>query len=466
MQTPIDHGSRHNFITDPAAGALFFLAMYGPLIVLIPFALRKIIDRRFSALSAVFVFLFLLGLGGTTPLPRWLFGAGWEWLTYDRFALWATLILLPFLGVLMLRWARPWQRVNVHAYPSFSTIGVVALFFRDPVSHRSKLDLDNAVFGSWSSFPFWSACIPTILPTQPNPVDMQPIVQYLAQGDRSQWRYLTFGFGDQFAYLNRLTSATTIDGSYHTARTLPELRSSGIGSINSVYWLAKDLKPLDPILKSSGKYGVRWGFVDNPAYVPALMRNGWIEDLVLSNGIQVWENPAAALPAPTPAPADQPLESFSWGTLPILALAIATGLAGLRLRPALAVQALEKIYTFAIGLLPIGLVLWYFRPLTNINYPGVYFAYDNAGVFLSDAIALIAVLAWMLSKWFRYEDEPHRQTGSRFFSLANWLNFDCPLGFRALLPGIAQHPLVKRLAGVVISQPAPLAGVRPVFISA
>ena len=421
MQTPIDHGSRHNFITDPAAGALFFLATYGPLIILIPTALRKITDRRFSALSAVFVFLFLLGLGGTTPLPQWLFGAGWAWLTYDRFALWATLFLLPFLGVVITPSVQPGlERVNVHLIPPFQRLAW-SRYFSGIRSLIARNRIWTAFFGSLVVFSILVSNFPTILPTQPNPVDMQPIVQFLAQGDRSQWRYLTFGFGDQFAYLNRLTSATTIDGEYHTARTLPELRSSGIGSINSVYWLAKDLKPLDPILQSSGKYGVRWGFVDNPAYVPALIRNGWVENSVLSNGIQVWENPAAVLLAPMPVPVDNPLESFSWGTLPILALAVTTGLAGLRLRPALAVRALEKVYTIAIGLLPIGLVLWYFRPLTNINYPGVYFAYDNAGVFLSDAIALIAVLVWILTRWFRNADEPDSHEATKFFSLASWL---------------------------------------------
>jgi hypothetical protein len=44
--------------------------------------------------------LFSLGLGGTTPLPRLLFGANWAWLTYDRFSLWAGLALLPLAGLL------------------------------------------------------------------------------------------------------------------------------------------------------------------------------------------------------------------------------------------------------------------------------------------------------------------------------------------------------------------------------
>lgn len=425
MQTPIDHGSRHNFISDPGAGAFFFLSVYGPLVILIPFALWNILDRRFTALSSAFGVLFLLGLGGTTPLPRWLFGAGWEWLTYDRFSLWATLVLLPFLGIFLARHEQDPQE-SVIRTPLRSQrqtwIRVLSDLRNLIVSNR----LWFIVFGPLAGVSILVALFPTILPTQPRPVDMQPIVQFLAQGDRSQWRYLTFGFGDQFAYLNRLTRATTIDGSYHTARTLPELRYSGIGQIDSAYWLSYSLDLLDPILKASGKYGVRWGFVDKPIYISALIRNGWEKSTVLSNGIQVWENPAAVFPTPMPTPVDNPLESFSWGTLPILALVVTAGLAGLRLRPTFTMQALLNIHKFAIGLLPIGLVFWYFRTLTNINYPRVYFTYDNAVFYLSDAFALVAVYAWVMTRWFRPMDGPRGKNAKKLFPLANWLSSIVP----------------------------------------
>ena len=92
MQTPIDHPSRHNFFSDPLAPAIFFWPMYGPLVVIIPFLfpLRKW-PLRFLGLIISFIILFILGLGGTTPLPRLFFGDAWEWLTYDRFAFWACL---------------------------------------------------------------------------------------------------------------------------------------------------------------------------------------------------------------------------------------------------------------------------------------------------------------------------------------------------------------------------------------
>ncbi len=393
MQTPIDHATRHNYLTDTSAAFLFFWSIYGPMVAILPFALWKLFNRQFFPLSLTFGFLFILGLGGTTPLPRWLFGAGWAWLTYDRFAFWATLLLLPFLGLALARLGQDGPFLRILKSPWKEKLAQIYAY----ISCNWLLGLALVILAGFSTL---VGNYPTLLPTQPKAVEMQPIVNFLAQGGRSQWRYLTFGFGDQFAYLNRLTSATTIDGSYHTARTLPELRTSGIGSIDSTFWLKGGFAALDPVLQSAGKYGVRWGFVDNRLYVPILIHNGWIERATLSDGVQVWENPKAILPAAASPPAADPLASFSWGALPLLAFAVTTALAGLRLRPALAEQILLKIHTIAVGLLPVGLVFWYFFPLTNIQYPRVYFVYDNAAFYLSDAIAVIAVIAWALARIF------------------------------------------------------------------
>lgn len=400
--------------------------MYGPLVIVIPFALWKIFDRQRFPLALPFGFLFLLGLGGTTPLPRWLFGSGWEWLTYDRFAFWATLLLLPFLGLLLTRF----ERGGVYLPHPVSTWRGRLLRIPAFVSCNKAL---SAALASLAGISILVSLYPSLLPTQPKAVDMQPVVNYLAQGSRSQWRYLTFGFGDQYAYLNRLTRATTIDGSYHTARTLPELRTSGIASINSIYWLSNGLTALDPILQSAGKYGVRWGFVDNRRYAPVLSRNGWVERTTLSNGIEVWENPQAVHPLPSPPPEADPLASFSWGTLPLLAMALTTALAGLRLRPALTSQILLGIHSLAVGLLPVGLVLWYFRPLTNISYPRVYFTYDNAVFYLSDALALIAVLAWALASGFHPSEASIPPPNKNNFSPRKWLGSITPWLFALCL---------------------------------
>ena len=405
LQMPIDHPSRHNFFLDWRASLMFFWSAYGPLILVIPFALWKALDRRYRGLVAAFLALFCLGLGGTTPLPSILFGRQWEWLTYDRFSFWASLSLLPMCG---------------------ATIIHVQRRMRQKIPLLQKRWVFPAFCSALAATSTLVSLFPSLLPTQPRPVEMQPVVNFLAQADRSQWRYLTFGFGDQFAYLNRLTKATTIDGSYHTARSLPELRNSGVGQIDTTYWLPNGLQKLDPILQKAGNHGVRWGFVNHPAYIQVLRKNAWQKIATLSNGIQVWENPSAALPLSTPRYVSDPLQSFSWGFLPLLALGLTAALAGLELWPAATQKALGKIHATSIGLLPVGLVLWYFRSLSNIVYERVYFTYDNALVFLSDFLAIVAVLAWMLARGVK---QAHPGEGARrwpsasrhFWSIQTWL---------------------------------------------
>ena len=376
IQTPIDHLARHNFFSDPVAALVFFLPMYGSLIVLIPLLPRWGLRRRFWGLGLAFLALFLLGLGDTTPLPRLLFGPGWAWLTYERFSFWATLVALPFLGLWLAKLGRAIAKRRV-LWPQAGSYYLAAQA------------LVALVVGS----------IPAWLPTQPKQLDMRPIVDYLAQADRAQYRYLTFGFGDQLAYLSRLTPATTIDGSYHTARSLPELRTSGIGQIDTAYWLAGGMAALDPILEQAGLRGVRWGFVDLLAYEPVLQAHGWVERASLSNGVKVWENPSAILPPATNPPAEAPLAQFSWGVFPLLALSLSGGLALRRYWPRASAQTLPVIQAVALGLLPLSLGLWYYRRLWASPQPNVYFTYSDALFFLSDGLALAFLLAWAIERW-------------------------------------------------------------------
>lgn len=302
MQTPIDHLSRHNFITDPLAPTVFFWPFYFPIIAIIPFLFYKW-SRKFIGLQFSFIILFILGLGGTTPLPRFLFGISWEWLTYDRFAFWASLILTPFFGSLLIifrRWIK--NRFTLKPIPA-SLRGTF-------ISTIAFTIFTGAAIGSWFT--------PIVLPFQPEPIDMQPMVDFLDQEDYSQWRYLTFGFGNQYTYLNLLTTATTIDGSYHTARLLPELRNSGIAEIDTALWSQKGVEALDPILQNSSQHGVRWGFVNRTEYIPQLEKNGWVFVKFLNNGVQVWEDPKAILPAPSIPPKESNLAKLSWGILPLL----------------------------------------------------------------------------------------------------------------------------------------------------
>lgn len=369
MQTPIDHASRHNFFKDPLAPLLFFLPMYGPLAIIIPSALALARKRQILGLGISFCVLFLLGLGDTTPLPRLFFGKDWEWLTYDRFALWASLTLLPFLGMIVILLRR--QRSKVTRTKIFLTLTTTSLIV---------------------------GLVTVFLPLQPGAVDMRQIVGFLKRADHSSWRYVTFGFGDQLALLSTLTNATTIDGSYHTARTLPELRTSGIGQIDTAFWLPNGLSALDPILQKAGKHGVRWGFVNVQKYIPVLERNGWIKYKTLKSGVQVWENPNATIPKQSQPPPINALASFSWGTLPILSLITTLSLGSLRVWPVKAEKVLRSVYSFSISLIPVGLCFWYYRTINEFPHDRVYFTYTDALFFLSDGLVLFAVITWLAVK--------------------------------------------------------------------
>ncbi|NJC97048.1 MAG: hypothetical protein FIB03_12070, partial [Anaerolineae bacterium] len=407
LQTPIDHLSRHNFLTDPLALAIFFLPLYGPLAAVIPFLVRKW-QPRFIGLLAAFAILFLLGLGGTTPLPRLLFGSAWEWLTYDRFAFWACLTLTPFFGILFIRMKK---RLRLGTKPK------VVPLRRDLVPALTFSVFIVTTLGAWFT--------PIVFPLQPKPIEMKPIVEFLDKGDHSQWRYVTFGFGDQFAFLNLLTRATTIDGSYHTARTLPELRQSGLGQIDTSYWALNGMNAIIPILQRSGERGVRWGFVNTDTvqaaglrwgtihrspFVPILNELGWRKVETLSNGVMVYENPNALLPNRVTPPDAPPFTSFAWGVFPMLAFVSAAALGALRVVPVQAEWIIRKIHAFVVGLLPIALCFWIYRIAGEFSHPRVYFTYDNALFFLSDALVLLAVVLWVAVQIAK----PHK------FPLANY----------------------------------------------
>ncbi|MBK7317848.1 O-antigen ligase family protein [Candidatus Villigracilis affinis] len=384
MQTPIDHLSRHNFIAEPFALLIFFWPFYLPIVIVIPFIFRGW-KRSFLGLQISFVILFILGLGGTTTLPALLFGKGWEWLTYDRFAFWASLTLLPFLGILFIRFRR-FKRMK-------SRFALKPM----PATLRRKLISAFAfILFSGTATLLWF--MPLVFPTQPDPIDMQPIVDFMAAEDHSYWRYITFGFGDQFAYLNLLTEkAATLDGSYHTARTIPELRESGIGQIDTAYWAKEGIPAIGPILQASGKYGVRWGFVNLRAFVPELKKNGWEFFKYLPNGIQIWENPDFTFQKPIVPPTD-PFESFSWGFFPMFSLFTTLTLGITALRRERGIKLIRNVHAVIIGLLPLSLGFWYYKIIFEFKHEQVYFTYDHALFFISDGLAFLSIILWLVIK--------------------------------------------------------------------
>ncbi len=317
-QVPIDHQSRHDFIRDAIAQDLFFWAEHGILPVALVLA-APLLGRRFRQTFPWYLLALLLGtigLGGTTPVPRLLFGSQWAWLTYDRFSLWADVPLLMLLGAAARtwlstadhgprdrddewHWIAPWQHGRAGGPARLAWWTTIALL-------------------GFSSI--LAALMPALVQSEPATVDPRPIVEFLGRDGNDRWRYLTFGMGDQAAILNALTNAGTLDGEYFTARRLPILTSSGIGQIDfSLLW-DPDARVLRELLADPRPYALRWVFTRDPTYEALISQAGWAHLTTLSNEVQVWV-PTEPVPPVAPTPPRSGFLALWWGIVPLATLA-------------------------------------------------------------------------------------------------------------------------------------------------
>ena len=62
---------------------------------------------------------------------------------------------------------------------------------------------------------------------------VQPMVDFLNRDDHSKYRYITLGFGNQFATLSARVRASSLDGDYNSARLLPEMTAYGAAQLYS-----------------------------------------------------------------------------------------------------------------------------------------------------------------------------------------------------------------------------------------
>src|SRR6185436_465493 len=87
-----------------------------------------------------------------------------------------------------------------------------------------------------------------------------------------------------------------------------------------------------------------------------------------------------------------------WCVFPIFAFVTTFALGALRIWPAPAEKVLRGLHAFIVGLIPISLCFWYYRTIAEFPHARVYFIYDSALFFLSDALALLAVILWLTVK--------------------------------------------------------------------
>ncbi|MFO1201465.1 MAG: hypothetical protein U1E58_02375 [Tabrizicola sp.] len=310
-QVAIPHGSRESFVHRLDLGVVFFAIPWGVAILFLPYAIYKTATTRLWPLGLSLMLCVLLGTGGTTPLPRAILGGAFDILTLDRFTFWATILILPFLGLMF--------DGLLHGR---SRLVIVQSFGNG--AHRL---LVGGIFAALVGMAVLPAILPRIQPTQPDFVDPAPIARFMAEDEHERWRYLTLGLGDQFAYLSAQTAALSVDGNYHSARRLPDLTRFSVERLeNAKYLGVPGLGSLRQFLVNAERYNLKYVFSNDAFYDPLLHFTGWTRLNRLGNGVVVWEKPdIPPLPLVLPRRDIPALHALMWGVLPPMAL-IAAGL--------------------------------------------------------------------------------------------------------------------------------------------
>ena len=290
-QTPIPHASRANFLLSPQWGLNYFVIPYGALILLLPFiVLRGSRVTRLRPLLLGFWLAFLVGLGGTTPVGHLLLGRAFQVLTMERFSYWATLIALPFVGLL-------------------------AAELIDRYRLRAAVPLAIAAAATCALAVAWA----TFRPADAEDFKVDSVASWLNRDGHDKYRYVTLGFGNKISRLAVLTDASSVDGEWNSGRMLPELTHYGAGALTSSKYFGKSgLDALRAVLDHADRYGLKWVILKDPYYEPLLSFTGWrrVDDLE-ERTITIWTRdgvpPAERMNAPQVPPHWQGL---MWGILP------------------------------------------------------------------------------------------------------------------------------------------------------
>lgn len=321
-QVSIPHGSRESFIARPDLGLMFFVIPWGLLIGVVPYVIWCTCRSKLWPLALSVLFCLFLGTGGTTPFPKIILGPAFDILTLDRFTFWGAIMILPFAGRLAASLLNGKARavLNLALGRTFT---------------RLFLALCAALYGISGVL---VSTLPLVRPTQPDFIDPAPLVQFMAEDNHSKWRYLTLGFGDQFAYHSALIDGYSVDGNYHSARRLPDLMSYSVERLeNSKYLGVPGLGSLQQFIFNAEEYSLKYVFSNDEFYDPLLYYGGWTRLLRLRNGVVVWEKPSVT-PIETPMRRRTIARSHAlmWGIIPPLGLFLTFGLlATLAMRGAL-----------------------------------------------------------------------------------------------------------------------------------
>jgi hypothetical protein len=245
---------------------------------------------RLRPLLLGFWVAFLVGLGGTTPVGHLLLGRAFDVLTMERFSYWATLLALPFVGLLAAE--------LVDRYRSWAVIGLtIAAAF------------SCALAVAWATY----------RPADAADFKVDSVALWLNRDGHDQYRYVTLGFGNKISRLAMMTEASSVDGEWNSGRMLPELTRYGAGALTSSKYFGKPgLDALRAVLMHADHYGLKWVLVRDHYYDPLLSFAGWRQvDNLEDKTITIWSKDGVPPALPVNAPQMPPhWQGLMWGILP------------------------------------------------------------------------------------------------------------------------------------------------------
>lgn len=293
QQIPIPHASRSNLLLNLTYLTNYFFVPYGMLVIALPLiAIYGSANRRLRPLLVGFWVTFIFGLGGTTPIPKWVLGRAFEILTFERFTLSACFMALPIIGLIAEKWLERRPRVAAMGL-SFAAIVTVVL----PLA--------------------WIALSPFSANADFN---VDAVDSFLNRDGHDRYRYLTLGFGNSLPKVSTYTDANSVDGEYNSARLLPEFTHYGTAQLTSAkYFGTAGMEALRMMLRHAAHYGLKYIFVHDPFYEPLVSFAGWQKVETYDSGaITVWSRDD--IPPARPIPSDampSAVEGLLWGTLPL-----------------------------------------------------------------------------------------------------------------------------------------------------
>jgi hypothetical protein len=291
-QLPMPNASRDNYVSNIDAGLNYWIIPWGAMILALPFIFsRGLRESRYLPLFIGLWVTMVLGMGGTTPLPRILLGRTFELTTFERFTFWATLMALPLIGLLTV------QMINRHGRNAIIALGLLAAF----------------TLGLALAWPVYHPIGDPFL----NSAEMSG---FLNRDGHEVYRYLTLGFGSKMSEVATNTIASSVDGQYTSAKLLPELAPYGSLEVNNARnYGASGMEALRAILKHADHYGLHYIFVRDPYYEPLLAFAGWRKEEIYDRGIVTLWVKDGIPPAHPMEYGRKPTttEGLMWGTLPI-----------------------------------------------------------------------------------------------------------------------------------------------------